>query len=211
MTPFTTIEEAFEYAKSQPLTADKFEIAMSDGYTYEGRPDRPTGKFTLGMAFLVMHLLRYDLEPTDSEHLDGFTVFRFSRIRMTSAADVPFPDDFKPQRVRLKKTPCWRLAKGRRQKSSRILSCIPRMQPISFFVQEWAEINVTCLRPLLRRYIADIELAGCRRHECMPYRLLKLARMRSPTICFSRSVEAGGTGIRGLHNQPTMNPAVGQA
>jgi hypothetical protein len=102
MTPFTTIEEAFEYVKSQPLTADKFEVAMSDGYTYEGRPDRPTGKFTLGMAFLVMHLLRYDLEPTDSEHLDGFTVFRFSRIRMTSAADVPFPDDFKPQRVRLK-------------------------------------------------------------------------------------------------------------
>ena len=102
MSPFSSIEDALEFVKQSPLTGDSFELKMSDNYTLQGVPDRPMGKFSLGMAQLVMFLVQKDFEPSGSEQQQGFKIFRFSRIRMTSAAEVPFPPDFSPQRVRLK-------------------------------------------------------------------------------------------------------------
>ena len=54
------------------------------------------------MAQLVMHLIKNDFEPAGVEEGQGVKVFRFLRTKMTSAAEIPLPADFSPQRVRLK-------------------------------------------------------------------------------------------------------------
>jgi hypothetical protein len=101
MSPFHSIEEAMHYVKNAPLTGNSFELPMADGYTCDRKVDRPIGKFTFGMVLIVTHLLRRDFEPAGSEAREGFHVFKFSRMRTSSVSDVPFPLDFRPQRVRL--------------------------------------------------------------------------------------------------------------
>ena len=101
MSPFKSIEDAAEFVKQSPLAGDTFELPMADGYTLHGRPARPMGKFSLGMAGIVALLVERDFEPTGTDKQQGFTTFKFSRMRMSSGADVPFPADFTPRRIRL--------------------------------------------------------------------------------------------------------------
>ena len=101
MHPFSTLEAALEFIKLAPLTGDQFEIAMAEGFTVDGKPDRPIGKLTMGTVGLTMALLARDFKREAREQHEGFTLYRFSRIQMSSSEQPPFPPDFKLQRVRL--------------------------------------------------------------------------------------------------------------
>jgi hypothetical protein len=101
MSAFESIEAALGFLEQAPLTGDAFELSMADGYTFEGQPDRPEGRYNLGMSVINMHLSRHDFEPAGVEQREGFQTFRFERIRMSFAAEMPSPADFEPADVRL--------------------------------------------------------------------------------------------------------------
>lgn len=56
---------------------------------------------TIGIVAGLTGFLALIVRPSGSEKRDGFTLYKFSRVKMSSADDVPFPSDFSPQRIRL--------------------------------------------------------------------------------------------------------------
>ena len=101
MTPFTTLGDALAFIEQDPLASDHLEIPMADGFTVDGKPDQQIGALTMGEVGLIMALVKRDFKRVGCDRHEGFRIYRFSRIKMSSAEDEPFPADFKPQRVRL--------------------------------------------------------------------------------------------------------------
>jgi hypothetical protein len=101
MNPFTTLEDALKFLNQAPPTGDRLEIAMADGFTVDGKADKRIGKRTMGEVGLIMALLNLDFKQDSCNQHEGVTLYRFSRIRMSSSEEEPFPSDFKPQPVRL--------------------------------------------------------------------------------------------------------------
>jgi hypothetical protein len=101
MAPFSTIEAAAAFVREAPLTGDVFELPMVDGYTLNGKADIPMGKYSLGTIQIAALLVGRDFRPDGHEKRDGIQVFRFARIQMSTAKEIPFPSGFKTQRLGL--------------------------------------------------------------------------------------------------------------
>jgi hypothetical protein len=80
----TTAEEGVRRLESDPPSGDRFELAISDSFTFAGKPD----KVGFGMALLLRRILKLRYEPDGFDQNDGFKLYRYKMMKsITSQAD----------------------------------------------------------------------------------------------------------------------------
>jgi hypothetical protein len=70
---FKTAEEARAHVLATKITGDRFELAISDDFTFAGRPD----KAGAGMAIVLDAILVQDYTVDGFEQRDGYRVYRY--------------------------------------------------------------------------------------------------------------------------------------
>lgn len=70
---------------------------MAEGFTVDGKPDRRIGQRATGEFGLITAMLQRDFKLVSSTQHEGYALYRFARIRMSSSKEQPFPPEFKPQ------------------------------------------------------------------------------------------------------------------
>jgi hypothetical protein len=70
---FKTAEEARAHVLATKITGDRFELAISDDFTFAGRPDKEGA----GMAIVLDAILAQDYTVDGFEQRDGYRVYRY--------------------------------------------------------------------------------------------------------------------------------------
>ena len=70
---FKTAEEARAHVLATKITGDRFELAISEDFTFAGRPDKEGA----GMAIVLDAILAQDYTVDGFEQRDGYRVYRY--------------------------------------------------------------------------------------------------------------------------------------
>ena len=76
MNIFETAESAHAHIVATKLEGPSFELAMSDGMTFDGDPDL----MGAGMALVLDAVLAQGYEPAGLEQRDGYRLYRYERM-----------------------------------------------------------------------------------------------------------------------------------
>ena len=70
---FKSAEEAADHVNAARMTGDRFEIAISDDFTFAGQPDT----MGAGMAIVVDGVLAQGYLPDGFEQHEGYRLYRY--------------------------------------------------------------------------------------------------------------------------------------
>ena len=73
MVIFNSAEEVADYVNGATITGDRFEIAISDDFTFAGQPDT----MGAGMAVLLDGILAQGYIPDGFEQRDGYRLYSY--------------------------------------------------------------------------------------------------------------------------------------
>ena len=76
MTNFETAESARAHVLATKLEGPSFELAISNGMTFDGDPDVAGA----GMAMILDAILAQEYEPAGLEQRDGYRLYRYERM-----------------------------------------------------------------------------------------------------------------------------------
>jgi hypothetical protein len=74
---FKTAEEARAHVQATKITGDRFELAISNDFTFAGRPDT----MGAGMAIMLDTILAQDFIVDGFEQRDGYRLYRYKPIK----------------------------------------------------------------------------------------------------------------------------------
>ena len=72
-----TTEDGIRHLEAHPPSADRFELAVSESFTFAGKPD----KVGFGMALILRRILAMRYEPDGFEQKEGFRLYRYKRMQ----------------------------------------------------------------------------------------------------------------------------------
>lgn len=74
---FKTAEEVRAYVQATKITGERFELAISNGFTYAGRPDT----MGAGMALVLDAILAQSYTVDGFEQRDGYRLYRYKPLK----------------------------------------------------------------------------------------------------------------------------------
>ncbi len=74
---FTTAEEARAHVRAVTLAGDRFELAVSNDFTFAGQPDRAG----VGMALVLDAILAQRFTADGFEQRDGYRLYRYKPLK----------------------------------------------------------------------------------------------------------------------------------
>lgn len=74
---FKTAEEARTHVQATKLDGERFELAISDNFTFAGRPDT----MGAGMAIVLDAILAQDFAVDGFEQRDGYRLYRYKPLK----------------------------------------------------------------------------------------------------------------------------------
>jgi len=75
-TIIATAEEGIRHLEAHQPVGDRFELAISNSFTFKGKPD----KVGFGMALILNRILKMRYEPDGFEQKDGFRLYRYKKM-----------------------------------------------------------------------------------------------------------------------------------
>ena len=76
-TIISTTEEGLKYLEAHAQSGDGFHLAISDSFTFAGRPDT----MGAGMALLLDKILGFGYMPDGFEQKNGFRLYAYKKMR----------------------------------------------------------------------------------------------------------------------------------
>lgn len=76
-TSIRSAEECIAYLDSHPPSGDSFRLAISDSFTFAGKPDT----IGAGMAVVLDKILHLGYEPDGFEQKLGFRLYRYKKMQ----------------------------------------------------------------------------------------------------------------------------------
>jgi hypothetical protein len=80
-------EDGIKHLEAHPPSGERFELAISNSFTFRGKPD----KVGFGMALILNRILAMRYEPDGFEQKDGFRLYRYKRMQRIEQADASNP------------------------------------------------------------------------------------------------------------------------
>lgn len=80
-----TAEDGIKHLEAHPPSGDRFELAISDIFTFKGKLDR----VGFGMALILNRILAMGYEPDGFEQKEGFRLYKYKKVQKVDRGVAP--------------------------------------------------------------------------------------------------------------------------